>query len=275
MQKFNVLVVLFMVWNTPITIAQGNNEVLSPPTCEDVGSQNEGWYRAENGIIWYGKCSGCVPECREVGSPSEGWFAVCGETATRIEAGWCGRITSFSDVPPGHPDFAAVTFLQERRVAQGYPNGTYRPQQSINRAEFVKILMESRRGLSYLPTANCFPDVGNEWYSPHVCLAKHDGILEGYPDGTFRPESLINVAEAAKIIARTYRMALITSDDPRLTLYRTAEQNGLRGQENPYWWQVFIETLRDAKALPRGYSDPGFSLTRGGMAQIMYKLLKE
>lgn len=269
-----------MIWtflvvvSIPLAIAKGGDEMLlTQPTCVDSGTQNEGWLRAGKGIIQYTNCSGCVPECREVGSPSEGWFAVCGETTVLIESGRCGRITPFPDVPPGHADFAATMFLQERRIAQGYPDGTYRPEQPINRAEFVKILMESRSGLSYLPTANCFPDVGNEWFSPHVCLAKHDGILEGYPDGTFRPAHLINIAEAAKIIVRTFRVPPVTLDDPRLTAYRIAEQGGLTGQRNPYWWQVFIETLRDERTLPPGYSGPNVLLTRGGMAQMIHRLL--
>ncbi len=49
---------------------------------------------------------------------------------------------SFSDVPDDHPYIKAIEYLQNNDIVQGYEDGTFRPEQTINRAEFTKVLLE-------------------------------------------------------------------------------------------------------------------------------------
>lgn len=90
-------------------------------------------------------------------------------------------------------------------IVDGYPDGTFQPNTTVNRAEAVKMLLlatqltESESG-SLLPLA--FSDVQDtDWFAPHVRNAAEREIVQGYADGTFRPEQSITRAEAAKIIA--------------------------------------------------------------------------
>ena len=53
---------------------------------------------------------------------------------------------------------------------------------------------------------NCFSDIGAEWFAPFVCAGMANGIVGGYPDGTFRPEQNINVAEALKITLKAFNI---------------------------------------------------------------------
>lgn len=93
-------------------------------------------------------------------------------------------------------------------IIEGYPDGTLRPNNPINRAEALKILLltaHADRILAELDPGNLpaatFPDVpSNSWFAEHVTKGQALGLIEGYPDGTFRPEQPITRAEAAKLI---------------------------------------------------------------------------
>ena len=105
----------------------------------------------------------------------------------------------------GHPHAAEISVLQNKEIIAGYGSGIFRPDILINRAEFLKILLLAR--YKELPTLqdglnNCFIDFTGEpeWYWPYACYAKELGIVQGYPDGTFKGANKINLAEALKII---------------------------------------------------------------------------
>ncbi len=101
-----------------------------------------------------------------------------------------------------HAYQTAIEYLYTKKVISGYDNGTFKPNNTINRAELLKILVG---GAGYQkPDAtkyqNCFPDVKNEWYAPYVCFAKEKGWVQGYDDGKFRPAQMINKVEAMKML---------------------------------------------------------------------------
>ena len=88
-------------------------------------------------------------------------------------------------------------------IIQGYPDGTFRPDSAVTRAEAVKILIATGRftDADAVRDARSFPDVpGVEWFSMPVTLASRLGFIDGYADGRFRPASPITRAESAKII---------------------------------------------------------------------------
>ena len=95
----------------------------------------------------------------------------------------------------------------------GYPDGTFKPSNSTNRAEMAKIIAEAFDLTIPSLTENPFPDVPkNEWFAPFVAAVKNAGIVSGYSDGTFRPGNSINRAEALKMaIAATGQSAPASS----------------------------------------------------------------
>ncbi len=98
----------------------------------------------------------------------------------------------------------AAETLAERGTLTGNPDGTFRPKDPINRAEFLTIVF---RGRSNTEPAHdsCFSDVAEDaWYAPYVCAAEHRKIIQGYPDGSFRPEQAVNFAEAMKMLLLAY-----------------------------------------------------------------------
>jgi hypothetical protein len=108
--------------------------------------------------------------------------------------------TSFYDVW-GHEYEDAIAYLESIGVIDGHPDGSFKPDDGLNRAEFAKIVMNA---FGYDSYGNyCFPDVNDEWFSTFVCTAKRLEIIHGNPDGTFKPGNPVNTVEALKIILET------------------------------------------------------------------------
>ncbi len=126
----------------------------------------------------------------------------------------------FRDVDEGDRYSEAIDFVAEEGIATGYSDGTFRPQGTINRAEFLRMVMESSdmgSGGSY-----CFHDVMNEWFARYICAARQRGVVQGYSDGTFRPDWPITGNEAASIISRAHNTSIHNMSPSYLTRGETA-----------------------------------------------------
>ncbi len=109
-------------------------------------------------------------------------------------------LANFSDVPTDHPYQESINYAQENGIVQGFPNGTFKPDQKINRAELTKIIIEANFEDSEIYGENCFSDVKDEWFAKYICTAKREGVVKGYEDGSFKPAQNVSFVEAAKII---------------------------------------------------------------------------
>lgn len=111
----------------------------------------------------------------------------------------------FSDVESGDQNAEAIYRLRDAHILQGYEDGSFRPHNSLNRAELMKIVV---RAGGYTPMGddlkNCFKDVRDEWFAPYVCFGKERGWISGYSDGYFRPEQEVNKAEAMKMLLEVF-----------------------------------------------------------------------
>ncbi len=94
-----------------------------------------------------------------------------------------------------------VGMLTQVGVISGYPDGSFRPENPVTRAEFATI---ASRFISSKKTGfGGFPDITNEyWAKESIQAAYAEGWLKGYPDGSFRPEKELTRAEAVTIINR-------------------------------------------------------------------------
>lgn len=111
----------------------------------------------------------------------------------------------YDDVYDTDSALEALTYLTDRRVVEGYDDGTFRPLGLINRAEFTKMVVEGVLGLTPDETVyqNCFADVNDEWFAKYICYAKESGWVVGYSDG-FHPADNITRSEAVKILSEAY-----------------------------------------------------------------------
>lgn len=163
-------------------------------------------------------------------------------------------LAAFPDVPGNHPHIQGINYGQANGLFEGYPDGTFKPDNPVNRAEFTKIVLNAMFP-NQATGSNCFPDVIDEWFAPFVCFAKDKNILEGYPNGTFKPINNIKFAEGSKVIVNTFGFDVDTED--------------------PVWYKPFVEELGVRRAIPTTITDFGQLMTRGEMAEIVYRLLEK
>ncbi len=118
--------------------------------------------------------------------------------------GRSSQVPPFDDVPGSHRDFAEIEHLRKQGVIRGFSDGSFRPDQPVTRAEALKILLLCFQIPLVDADATLFSDISlADWHITYVTTAKQKGIINGYPDGTFRPGNEINRAEIAKIIFET------------------------------------------------------------------------
>lgn len=148
----------------------------------------------------------------------------------------------------------AVEGLQERDIISGYPDGTFKPHEPINRAELLKIVFKGRTVTA--ADRRCFSDINpDEWYAPYVCTAKRRGIIDGYPDGTYKPARTVNFAEAIKIILGAYG-------------------RDIEDGEGEQWYKPYVDSLNDADILPTHSYIPWEDLTRIRAADMLWRILR-
>ena len=111
----------------------------------------------------------------------------------------------------GNRSYGRVVFIPDEDkgsktragILDGYEDGSFRPNASITRAEFTKIAVSFFKHVGGA-SSNPFNDVPDSaWYAEFVKAAAELGLIDGYEDGTFRPNAPITRAEACTIVNRT------------------------------------------------------------------------
>ena len=122
-----------------------------------------------------------------------------------VRTQYWSQTNGYSDVPGNKWYNNAISTLTNMGIICGYPDGTFRPDAPITRAELTKIaagfFSDPRVAATY---DGRFSDVhGAEWYISYLMTAIKEGLIEGYPDGSFRPDRPITRAETCTIVNRT------------------------------------------------------------------------
>jgi len=114
----------------------------------------------------------------------------------------------FTDVA-GHWAESFIEELYDQGITGGYPDGTYRPENLVTRAEMAVFLL---KGIAVVPPAldgsHPFTDVAGHWAEIFIEELFDQGITGGYPDGTYRPENRVTRAEMAVFLVNTFGIAL-------------------------------------------------------------------
>lgn len=114
---------------------------------------------------------------------------------------------SFNDVA-SHWAKSYVDLLSHKLIVDGYEDGSFGPERSITRAEFAAIVARSLGLDTSASSSSTFSDVqSGDWYAGVVSAAVQSGLVDGYEDGTFRPNAQINREELAAMVVRALAYA--------------------------------------------------------------------
>lgn len=154
---------------------------------------------------------------------------------------------------------AEIATLKASGAVSGYPeDGTFRPNKWINRAEFVKILLEYNQDIQGTGSSMCFTDFNSggfetsEWFYAYACEAKALGYIQGYPDGSFGGEKNINLAEALKIVINAKHVSL-----PQYI------------EQPEHWYDPYFIVADELSVFHKINSNPAHLVTRAEMAHII------
>ncbi len=168
----------------------------------------------------------------------------------------------------GHRFEENIRHLVELGVLHGNPDKTFDPEGKVNRAATLKMIFASLNAVKQnsgqetyvVPNDfSIFPDVTPDlWYYPFVAEAYEKEVVEGYPDGTFKGEQPVILAEAIKMALEAHKEA--------------ANINVWEGETDP-WYKKYFDTAYQLYLLPQGLEDPSKELTRAELAYIIDQLV--
>ena len=181
--------------------------------------------------------------------------------------------TGFSDISASDAK-DAILELAARGIISGMGEGTFKPDETMTRAQFATIVTLSL-GLSPEDT-KAFDDVKNVWYAPYVGTANKYGIVSGRSAKLFDPESTITRQEAAIMVAKAAKLCGMD-----IAMNEIATRNVL-AQFGDYtkaasWAQPYLAFCYNADILDQSDLDiePLHKVTRAEIAQMLYNMLEK
>ena len=140
----------------------------------------------------------------------------------------------FPDVKNGRWSLADIEYLAHYNIINGYPDGEYKPERNLTRAEFATLIRRFAE-LDDVETENIFPDVDETlWAYDDIIAIYKAGLIDGYEDGTFRPESEITRAEVMTIINK------LLGRNPSEPYVKTLKFNPYTDLEQDKWYYVTV-----------------------------------
>jgi len=162
----------------------------------------------------------------------------------------------------------AVNFLQEKGIISGYDDGTFQPENTVNRAEAMKMILETIGEEADEVADSSFDDVdAEEWYAGYVERAQKLGFVDGYSDGTFRPGQIVNKVELLKMLLEAFEVDLnaVTVGD----LFDDTPTDA--------WYAEYLQYAKDVgivEADEDGLFNPADGMNRDDFADAIYKLMQ-
>lgn len=181
----------------------------------------------------------------------------------------------FSDISTSHPNYEAIMYLYNHKIVGGYPDGTFRPNTIVNRAEALKFVLlgsgievPTTYGQPKSPSGQPYTDVGiNDWFAKFVVQASKMGAVQGYPDGTFKPGQNVNLVEDLKM----------------LILVNQIDLQNYKVTSNPYadafaqeWYAKYVQYAKEKNLIEADAANkiyPAQGLSRAKLAEIMYRYM--
>ena len=151
---------------------------------------------------------------------------------------------SLSDVTRGQWFNHAVSTLSSMGIVKGHNDGTFAPNAPITRAEFAAIA--ARFDDKNTDTSSKFTDIASHWAKNEIGIAANKGWINGYPDGTFRPNQYITRAEAMTLVNRVLNRLPENSSDLLDSMIKWPDNSDVSA-----WYYLAVQEATNSHA----YSD--------------------
>lgn len=196
---------------------------------------------------------------------------IAGAAAPMVMVAPASAQSAFSDVAS---DNFAAPFIQElasRNIIAGFPDGTFRPNDPVTRAQFAAILLKAFPNAPRVNTPINFSDVpSNYWGFQAIQNAYATGFLAGFPGGTFRPNDNIPRAQALVSLSNGLRYTASQPAETVLQVYADASSipNFARNSIAAATERRIVVNFPDVQQL-----NPNQVATRADVAAFVYQAL--
>lgn len=180
-------------------------------------------------------------------------------TSTKTTTTTSASTSTFKDVKATAWYYTYVNKLMDLKITSGYKDGTYKPANSVTRAEFVTFLCKTK---GYAQTAgDPFSDTQKHWASGYITIALANGIIDLPTDKKFRPNDAITRLEAVEMMCRALNI-----DKDTTTKNPYADVNYITGYTNAAYANYLMQgsIVKNAR-----YFKPSDKLTRGEVASVI------
>ncbi len=172
--------------------------------------------------------------------------------------------TEFKDVSPNYTFYYEVHYLSEKDVITGFSDGSFKPNQSVTRAQ-AAIMLGRALNLNGTPKNTKFKDVSAKVTgSGYIAAAVEKGIISGFPDGTYRPHDAVTRGQMAIFLNRAF------------PLEKGNENEFKDVSSNMAAYQSILNVT--ATGIANGYPDgtyrPNLAVTRGQFSAFMARTLE-
>ncbi len=181
------------------------------------------------------------------------------------------NVAPFKDVPTDYWAIGAIKYMVSKNIISGYPDGTFKPDKIVTRAEYAKMLALSLN-LDISKGRDIYADVPKtHWAYKYITAVTDAGLMKGYGKGKFGPNDTVKKEEIITTIVRLKKWNLIS---PKSGTFPDVPHK--------YWAYPYIETAVShglIKKVDRGLTDGNFHIkagaTRAQTAELLYRAIKK
>lgn len=172
--------------------------------------------------------------------------------------------TSFSDVSESHPNYKAIKYLAEKGVISGYPDGTFKPNAVVSRAEALRFILDGIKAditIDDLPFKDVSKDV---WFYKYVSTGYLKSVVSGYNDKTFKPGNVVTRGEFLRMLTS----AMDVSVPKRLT------KDPFKDVDKDLWYAPYFAYAKNEDIIDSQVRAwPMEGMKRSDVAEAMYRVM--
>ncbi|GMX64867.1 hypothetical protein Elgi_41360 [Paenibacillus elgii] len=184
---------------------------------------------------------------------------------------------TFNDIASEHYAKGAIETLASKLIVSGYPDGSFAYARPVTRAELASMLTKALGLITDQASQAGFSDVkASDWYSTPVASAAASGLITGYEDGTFRPDTPVTRQELVVMLQRAVIYAGLADSSSGVNNANSAQS--YRDQDQIAEWAKDAVFLNNRLGIVQGFEDSSFrpqaQADRGQVSVMLYRMMK-